>query len=74
MAKIQSLEETYKGCVIKAHGHGYTITGALAREVDTREQRFDHVEPGKDRIKVPGPSCSVHTNMQCAKLWIDSHG
>lgn len=72
--KPQVIEEVYKGCSITATRHGYTITGALTHTVDLTTQFLDHVEPGKDKIAVPGPSCSIHTNMQRAKLWIDRHG
>jgi hypothetical protein len=70
MAKVHQVEETYKGCAITAHLYGYTITGAFAREVDTRKQVFEAVGT-KERLAVPGPSCSATTNMQRAKLWID---
>jgi hypothetical protein len=65
--------ESYKGCTINAHNHGYTITGALINVVDNQQRVATSVLTGEE-IKLPGPSSDSLTWMQAAKLWIDSRG
>lgn len=65
------IEESYRGCVIKAHNNGYTISGAMTHEVDNRKRKVVSVVTG-GFISSPGPSSDSLTFMQAAKLWIDA--
>jgi hypothetical protein len=67
------ISESYKGCTINAHNHGYTITGALIHEVDNRQRTVTSVITG-EQILTPGPTSDSLTWMQAAKNWIDAHG
>ena len=65
--------ESYKGCTINAHNHGYSITGALTQVVDNQQRVATNIITG-DEIRLPGPSSDSQTWMQAAKQWIDNRG
>lgn len=65
------ISESYKGCTIDAHNHGYTISGALNHEMDNRQQVSTNLVTG-EKIPTPGPTSDSETWMQIAKLWIDN--
>lgn len=64
--------ESYKGCTINAHNHGYSITGALTNVVDNQQRVATSLVTG-EKIHLPGPTSDSLTWMQAAKTWIDNN-